>query len=134
MPVKTMTLKILLPFQVFAEEADVLRIVVQTHEGSFGLLPRRLDCVASIAPGILVYETLANGEVYVALDEGLMVKCGPDVLLSVRRAIRGNDLGELRAAVERDFLTLNEQEQNVRTVIARLESSFVRQFAAFHHG
>jgi F-type H+-transporting ATPase subunit epsilon len=52
-----MNLKILLPFEIFAEKADVLRIVAETLEGSFGILPHRLDCVAALAPGILTYET-----------------------------------------------------------------------------
>ena len=47
-----MNLKVLLPFQVFAEKTGVLRIVAETREGSFGLLPHRLDCVAALAPGI----------------------------------------------------------------------------------
>ena len=85
-----MNLKILLPFQVFAEKAGVSRIVAETREGSFGLLPHRLDCVAALAPGILIYETEAEGEVYVAVDEGVLVKTGADVLVSVRRAIGRN--------------------------------------------
>jgi F-type H+-transporting ATPase subunit epsilon len=129
-----MNLKILLPFGVFLQRAQVLRIVAQTLEGSFGLLPQRLDFVASLAPSILSYETQAEGQVYVAVDEGLIVKCGPGVLVSVRRAISGTDLNRLRASVERDFLTLNEQEKNIRTVMARLESGFVRQFAEIHRG
>jgi F-type H+-transporting ATPase subunit epsilon len=52
-----MNLKVLLPFQVFAEKADVSRIVASTSAGSFGILPHRLDCVAALTPGILVYET-----------------------------------------------------------------------------
>ena len=66
-----MNLKILLPFRIFAEKTGVSRIVAETREGSFGLLPHRLDCVAALAPGILVYETEAEGEVYVAVDEGV---------------------------------------------------------------
>ena len=69
----------------------MLRIVVETHEGSFGLLPYRLDCVAALVPGILVYETEAEGEVYLAVDEGLLVKTGLEVLVSVRNAIGGID-------------------------------------------
>ena len=65
-----MKLKVLLPFGVFAEQAGVSRIVAETREGSFGLLPHRLDCVAALAPGILIYETEAEGEVFVAVDEG----------------------------------------------------------------
>ena len=96
-----MNLKILLPFQIFAEKTGVARVVAQTREGSFGLLPHRLDCVAALAPGILTYETEADGEVFVAVDEGVLIKTGADVLVSVRRALGGADLGQLRAGVER---------------------------------
>ena len=128
-----MHLKILLPFQVFAEQGEVLRIVAETREGSFGLLPHRLDCVAALAPGILIYETKSGGEIFVAVDEGVLVKTGPDVLVSVRRALGGTDLGQLREAVEKDFLTLDELEQNTRSVMAKLESGFLHRFATFQH-
>lgn len=128
-----MNLKILLPFRVFAEKSDVLRIVADSHEGSFGLLPHRLDCVAALAPGILFYETEAEGEAFVALDEGVLVKTGRNVLVSVRNAIAGTDLGQLQAAVEQEFLSLNEREQNVRSVMAKMESGFIRRFAEFQH-
>ena len=128
-----MSLKILLPFGIFAEETGVSRIVAETREGSFGLLPHRLDCVTALAPGILIYENEAEGEVYLALDEGVLVKTGPDVLVSVRNAIGGTDLGLLRETVEREFLNLNEREQNVRSVMAKMESGFIRRLAEFHH-
>jgi F-type H+-transporting ATPase subunit epsilon len=128
-----MNLKILLPFRIFAEKTGVSRIVAETREGSFGLLPHRLDCVAALAPGILVFETEADGEVCIAVDEGTLVKTGTDVLVSVRNAIGGADLGKLREAVEQEFLNLDEQEKSVRSVLAKLESGFIRRFAAFHH-
>jgi F-type H+-transporting ATPase subunit epsilon len=128
-----MNLKVLLPFQVFASKTDVTRIVAESHEGSFGLLPHRLDCVASLAPGILIYETQSDGEVFVAVDEGVLVKAGADVLVSVRRAIGGTDLAQLRHAVEQEFLTLDDHEQSVRKVMAKLETGFLRRFAAFQH-
>jgi len=128
-----MNLKILLPFQVFAEKTDVSRIVAETREGSFGLLPHRLDCVAALVPGILIYQTESGGEVLVAVDEGVLVKSGADVLVSVRRAIGGMDLGQLRAAVEKEFLTLDENERSVRRATAKLETGFLRRFAALQH-
>ena len=128
-----MNLKVLLPFRIFADKTGVSRIVAQGREGSFGLLPHRLDCVAALAPGILIYETEAEGEVYVAVDEGVLVKTGEDVLVSVRNAIGGTDLGLLRQAVEQEFLNLNEGEQNVRSVMAKMESDFIRRLAEFHH-
>ena len=129
-----MNLKILLPFQIFAQKTGVSRIVTETREGSFGLLPHRLDCVAALAPGILIYERETEGEVYVAVDQGVLVKTGMDVLVSVRNAIAGTDLGQLHEAVKREFLNLNEQEQSVRSVTARMESDFIRRVAEFHHG
>jgi F-type H+-transporting ATPase subunit epsilon len=128
-----MHLKVLLPFQIFAEKSDVSRIVAETREGSFGLLPHRLDCVAALVPGILIYENEAEGEVYVAVDEGVLIKTGLDVLISVRNAIAGTDLGQLREAVDKEFLDLNEREQNVRSVMTKMESGFIRRLAEFHH-
>jgi F-type H+-transporting ATPase subunit epsilon len=128
-----MKLKILLPFKVFAEKAGVSRIVSETRAGSFGLLPHRRDCVAALEPGILIYETEADGEVFVAVDGGVLVKTGPDVRVSVRRAMGGADLGQLRQAVEKEFLAMDEHEQNVRSVLAKLETGFLRRFATFQH-
>lgn len=128
-----MSLEVLLPFQIFAQKTGVSRIVAETRAGSVGLLPHRLDCVASLVPGILIYETGAEGEVFVAVDEGVLVKTGLSVLVSVRRALAGTDLGELRRLVEQEFLTLDEQERNVRSVMAKLESGFLHRFATFQH-
>ncbi|MDQ2666692.1 MAG: F0F1 ATP synthase subunit epsilon [Gemmatimonadota bacterium] len=124
-----MRLKVLLPFQVFADKTDVSRIVAETREGSFGLLPHRLDCVAALAPGILTYETAA-GEAFVAIDEGVLVKTGPDVLVSVRRALGGTDLGQLHDAVKREFMTLDKSEQDMRAAMTKLEAGFVRRLAS----
>ena len=133
MPATLMNLKVLLPFQIFAEKTGVSRIVAETHEGSFGLLPHRLDCVAALAPGILIFETKTDGEAYVAVDEGVLVKTGSDVLVSVRNAIAGTNLGQLREAVQREFLHLDEQEKNVRSVLAKMEGDLMRRMATFHN-
>jgi F-type H+-transporting ATPase subunit epsilon len=133
MPTSLMHLKVLLPFQVFAEQTGVTRIVAETREGSFGLLPHRLDCVAALVPGILIYQTESGGEVLVAVDEGVLVKTGADVLVSVRRAIGGTDLGQLHTAVEKEFLTLDENEQSVRSAVTKLETGFLRRFATLQH-
>ncbi|MFA6063462.1 MAG: F0F1 ATP synthase subunit epsilon [Gallionella sp.] len=129
-----MKLKILLPFQVFAEIDDVTRIVVETKEGSYGLLPQRLDCVAALSAGILTYQSASQGEIYLAVDEGIMVKTGNEVRVSVRNAIGGMSLGQLRAAVAQQFVNLDEGEKQVRAVLTKLEGGFVRRFAEFHRG
>jgi len=128
-----MQLKILLPSRVFAVIENVTRIAAEARQGSFGLLPQRLDCVAALAPGILTYAADGAGDVYLAVDEGVLIKTGAEVVVSVRHAIGGADLGQLRQAIEREFLTLNERQKTVRTVVAKLESGLIRRFAEFHH-
>jgi F-type H+-transporting ATPase subunit epsilon len=128
-----MNLKVLLPFRIFVDQNNVSSIIAETSNGSFGLLPHRLDCVAALTPGILTYEKDGGGELYIAVDEGVLVKSGLAVLVSVRNAIAGTDLIQLREAVEKEFLNLNEQEQNVRLVMAKMESGFIQRFAEFNH-
>jgi len=126
-----LNLKILLPFQVFADLKGIKRIVAETHNGSFGLLPHRLDCTAALAPGILLYETEAGNVVYLAIDEGILVKAGLDVLVSVRDAIGGAELGNLHKAINQEFINIDEQEKKVRSIMARLELGFIRRFEEF---
>lgn len=126
----SMTLKVLLPFEVFADETGVARIVVETAQGSFGLLPQRLDCVAALVPGILSFQAGGQDEVFLAVDEGVLVKTGRSVVVSVRRGLRGNDLARLRDAVEQEFRTHDAQEEEMRTAMARLETGFLRRFAS----
>jgi F-type H+-transporting ATPase subunit epsilon len=124
-----MNLKILLPFKIFAEIKNVSRIVMETGEGSYGLLPQRLDCVAALVPGIFMYE--AEGVVYLAIDEGVLVKTGSQVLVSVRNAVGGANLGKLHELVEKEFMSLDESEKNIRTVMAKLESGFIYSLDKF---
>ena len=124
-----MQLKILLPFGVFASVTDVTRIVVMTPTGSFGLLPHRLDCATLLSPGLLSYSTASSGEMHLAIDAGVLVKTGAEVVVCVRHAIAGADLGNLRQAVEHRFLDLSEQEKSSRSTLAKLESGLLRGFA-----
>ncbi len=129
----TMTLRILLPYAVFLERSEVTRIVAEGRSGVFGVLPRRRDGVAALPPGILVFEAGGNEETYVAVDEGVLVKTGHEVRVSVRDALMGTDLRHLRQAIEEQFLTLDEHERDVRSVVAKLESGLIRRLARFHH-
>lgn len=129
----SINLKILLPFKIFVEKTGVKRIVARTIEGSFGLLPNRLDCAAALVPGILTYETENEGDVYLAVDQGVLVKAGMDVLISVRNVIGGTDLEKLHEAVKREFLNLDEQEKSVRSALAKMESGFIRRLMRFQH-
>jgi F-type H+-transporting ATPase subunit epsilon len=126
-----MNLKILLPFQIFAQETAVSRIVAQTREGSFGLLPHRQDCIAALAPGILAYQSASGGEIFVAVDEGVLIKSGIDVFVCVRRALGGLQLGQLREAVERDYISIDEHEQTTRSALAKMEGDLIQRMMTF---
>jgi len=128
-----MHLKVLLPFRIFLNLERVSRIVAETREGSFGLLPHRLDCVAALVPGILAY-TLGDDTAYLAVDQGVLVKSGADVMVSVRQAIQGTTLSELHETVKREYLSLDRQERDVRAAVARMESALLGRFAEFQHG
>ncbi len=96
-----------------------------------GLTLAGFHVVAGGQADLLIYETRAHGEVCLGVDEGVLVKAGSEVLVSVRRAMGGADLGQLRAVVEREYLTLDEDERSLREVSAKLESGFLHRFAEF---
>ena len=128
-----MNLKILLPFQIFADLRDVSKVVAETTAGSVGFLPHRLDCVAALVPGILYYQSASGGDVYLGVDEGVLVKTGQDLLISVRNALAGTDLGQLHEAVDKDFRRLDAQEKQRRASVAKMEGQLAHQLSIFEN-
>ena len=127
----SMQLDVLLPSELVASERDVTRIVAETSCGSHGLLPQRLDCVATLVPGVLVFSTRAGGERFIAVDQGVIVKTGSRVVVAVRRAIRGADLATLRELVARQFVHQDAEAVQLRTAMASAESGFMRGLARY---
>ncbi len=126
-----MDLKILLPHQIFAEIKNVSSIVAETSEGSFGLLPQRLDCVAALVPCILTYRTDSKTVHYLAVDEGILIKAGSEVMVSIRNAFGGTDLGKLHESVEKEFKKLDDSEKDIRSIMAKIESGFLYNMEKF---
>ncbi len=126
-----MHLRILLPFRVFADLQQVSRMAIETSVGSYGLLQHRLDCVAALVPGILEYETEDTEIKYIAVDYGVLVKTGADILVSVRNAVGGVDLGKLSELVKHEFQQNDEAENKVLSTVIKLESGFVYSFDKF---
>jgi len=133
MPPLTMKLRILLPFGVHTEREGVSRIVAMSSGGAFGLWPHRLDCVAELTPGILEYSVGTDSEVYVAIDEGILVKTGPHVVVAVRNATSGDSLAQLREAVEREFVSMDEQDRAFHSVMAKMETGLLVHLGAIRH-
>jgi len=121
-----MRLKVWIPTEVLFDE-EVKKIKAQAEDGWFCILPRHIDFVTSLVPGILSFQ-LPNLETeYLAIDHGTMIKCGPEVCLSTRRAARSVNLGTLKESVENQFKKLQEKEQAAREFEAKLEADIVRQ-------
>lgn len=122
-----MKLKIFLPDRILLEE-EVSKVVVETLEGSHCLKPRHIDFVAALVPGILAYYPRDAHEQFVALDQGVLVKCGDELRISTPRATPGTHLGQLRETITRQFQELDERERLTRKILANLEARFVRRF------
>ena len=124
-----MHLKVLMPTQVLVDQ-PVTVVVAESVNGAFCLLPRHIDLLTALAPGILTFRTADGEEGFLAVDGGILVKCGPEVLISTRNAFWGSQLEDLRQEVEQQFHAIDEQERRARTAIARMEASLARQFTA----
>jgi F-type H+-transporting ATPase subunit epsilon len=118
---------VLLPEEILLE-AEAVKIVAEAVEGSFALLPRHIDFVAPLVAGIVLITDEEGGEIVVGIDEGTLVKCGQEVMISTRRAMIGDDLAGLRARVDKEFRTLDEHEATARTALAQLEAGIIRRF------
>jgi len=122
-----MKLKVLLPDRVFLD-CDVTKIIAESENGHFCLLPRHVDFVAALVPGLLSYVSPDGAEQFLAIDDGVLVKYAGHVLVSTRTAAHNGDLGQLRHVVQEQFEVLDERERLARSASARLEAGLVRRF------
>jgi F-type H+-transporting ATPase subunit epsilon len=122
-----MRLRILLPTEVLVD-ANVCKVVAEAENGSFGLLPRHIDFVTALVPGIIAYVDSDGRQELVGIGEGILVKCGDEVRVATGRAIRGTNLTTLKREVDRWFLEIDEQAAMARTAMARLEAGVIRRF------
>ena len=128
-----MNLKILLPTSTLVDR-EVDKVVVEASNGSFCLLPRHVDFVAAIVPGILAYTAADGREIFVAVDEGVLAKQGGSVLVSVRDAVMGGELGRLEETVAHRFRQRDQREKNAKRAMSRIEAGFVRRFLDIQRG
>jgi F-type H+-transporting ATPase subunit epsilon len=122
-----MRLQVLLPTEVLVDQV-VTKVIAEAENGEFCLLPRHIDFVAALVPGVLCFSDEAGEESYAAVDQGVLVKCGRDVFVSTFNGVLGADITHLQQLVEEHFLDLDEHERKARTVLARLEAGTLRGF------
>ncbi|MCB1756297.1 MAG: F0F1 ATP synthase subunit epsilon [Gammaproteobacteria bacterium] len=122
-----MQLRILLPTEVLIDER-VGKLIAEAENGSFCLLPRHVDFVAALVPGILYFHDPQGRERFAALDHGVLVKCGREVRISTPNGVTGDNLQELQTLVQERFMELDEHERKARSALARLEAGTLRGF------
>ena len=127
-----MKLRVLLPSNIEVDE-QVHKVTAEGAHGSFVLLHRHADFVADLRPGLLLYET-DEGEGFLAVDGGTLVKCGDEVLVSTANAAHGRDLAALRQSAVETFENLDERERQARAALQKIEADFVRRFIELQHG
>ena len=126
-----MHLKVLIPTSVFLDE-EVEQVSIEAEDGARTLLPRHVDFTAALTPGILSY-TADGAEQFLAVDGGMFVKAGQEVLVSTPAAIATGSLEDLHRTVQDSFERLDEQAERAQMALFKLESDFVRRFLDVEH-
>lgn len=121
-----MRLTVWLPTEILMRE-EVVRIRAEAENGWFGMLPKHIDFVTALVPSVLIFQAQAKPEEYLAIDHGILVKCGPEVSISTRNAVRGTNLEQLRKGVEEQFVAQEEREKKALAFEAKLEADLVRR-------
>ncbi len=124
---QSLRLQVLLPTEVLVDE-EVTKVIAKAENGFFCLLPRHIDFVSALVPGVLSFCALDGEERFAAVDEGILVKCGRDVSISALNGVQSTDLDHLQTLIEERFLELDEHERKARTALARLEAGTLRGF------
>jgi F-type H+-transporting ATPase subunit epsilon len=122
-----MQLRVVTPTGSVIDEA-VSKVIAEGPNGAFGLLPRHVDFVSELPPGIVFYRSDDGQDHVVAINEGTLVKTGKLVLISTRDAIVGDDLDALEDQVTNAFLQIDDHERTAQTALARLEAGMIRHF------
>ena len=128
-----MRLKVLLPTEVLVDE-EVRKIGLEAEDGEMTLLPHHIDLATAMPPGVLSFDLPGGREEFVAIGEGVLVKCGEEVLVSTRKGVRGSELGKLRERVQDEYKKLDERAEEARTSLNKIEATFVHRFIELKHG
>jgi len=126
-----MDLTIYLPSGIFLE-SEVSKVKGESPAGAFCLLPHHIDYVVALVPSIFSYADLDGKEFYLALDNGILVKQGPEVMVAARRVVAG-ELGQLHREIDRMIAASAEREKINKSAVVRLEAGFLRRFMEFSH-
>jgi len=122
-----MRLKVVLPTKILIETAAI-KVIAEAENGIFCLLPRHIDFVATLIPSLLSFVSSQGQEQFLAIDQGILIKHGDEVIVATQNAVQGGDLGMLKKTVEQQFHLIDEREKTARSVLEKLEVNTIRHF------
>lgn len=121
----SMQLRVVTPGEVVIDRR-VSKVSTEGPQGAFTLLPRHVDFVAVLVPGLITF--VADGEEHLlAVDGGVLVKQGAVVRIATGEAAAGVGVLALQRALRASFEELAEGERRSRAALARLETDLVRR-------
>lgn len=122
-----MRLRVLVPGRTVTD-VSASRVAAPGTHGSFVMLPHHVDYVAVLIEGIVTYDAQPDsGEHYVAVDAGVLVKQGDDIIISTPNAVTAARLEDLEESVEEQFRSVDERERDARAVLFRIETDVVQR-------
>ncbi len=121
-----MIITIILPNRTILErQAD--KITAPGSEGSFQILPKHVDFVSSLKPGIL--SIFFDGSIeYYAISYGMLVKQSDTVYITCLQAIKGDSLDTLSETVSENFSRMDDNEKRINSILVKMESDTLKRF------
>jgi F-type H+-transporting ATPase subunit epsilon len=124
-PASPMRLEVVTPGEVMLDRG-VSKVSAESPQGAFTLLPRHVDFVAILVPGLIAF--MADGDEHLmAVDGGVLIKRGPVVRIATGEAAEGDSVLALQRALRASFEELAEGERRSRAALVRLETDLVRR-------
>ncbi|MFP4362468.1 MAG: F0F1 ATP synthase subunit epsilon [Spirochaetia bacterium] len=120
-----MKLRVLVPQKILIEQ-NAEKITADSLHGVFTILEHHIDCACLLSPGVIIIKN-GDKETFIANDEGVLLKNGEVVNVSVRRGIICDSLDNIDELVEQEFLERSETQKKLQTALTRLEINFTKQ-------
>ena len=116
-----------------ALEVTTNQVDFEAIDGFFTLLPRHMDMISVLKPGILSYK-INDQKNYVACNKGVLVKKNNLVSVSTKLAVLGTSLKELEERIAIDFKEMEQERKEVNLAMAKLELGLTKGILSLKEG
>lgn len=113
-------------------EGQVAKVVADGVDGSRGFLPRHIDFVMPLKPGIMSCTDADGAETFFAVHGGVLVKKGAEMTVATRQAVMAERMEDLPRGVLELFQEVDEHAEAAERAANRLETMLLREFLELH--